>query len=60
MRKYGVIGTRSLAVAAALLAALAALAGPASAQTLRERLDHAITVTGVSRAQTGAYAFDDG
>lgn len=58
MRKYGVIGTRSLAVAAALLAALAALAGPASAQTLRERLDSAITVTGVSRAQTGAFAFD--
>ena len=58
MRKYGVIGTRSLAVAAALLAALAALAGPASAQTLRERLDSAITVTGVSRARTGAFAFD--
>ena len=58
LRRYGVIGTRSLAVAAALLAALAALAGPASAQTLRERLDRAITVTGVSRAQTGAFAFD--
>ena len=58
MRKYGVIGTRPLAVAAALLAALAALAEPASAQTLRERLDRAITVTGVSRAQTGAFAFD--
>ena len=58
MRKYGVIGARPLAVAAALLAALAALAEPASAQTLRERLDRAITVTGVSRAQTGAFAFD--
>ncbi|MET0608966.1 MAG: D-alanyl-D-alanine carboxypeptidase/D-alanyl-D-alanine-endopeptidase [Gaiellaceae bacterium] len=58
MRKYGVIGARPLAVAAALLAALAALAEPASAQTLRERLDRAITVTGVSRAQTGVFAFD--
>jgi serine-type D-Ala-D-Ala carboxypeptidase/endopeptidase (penicillin-binding protein 4) len=58
LRKYGVIGARPLAVAAALLAALAALAEPASAQTLRERLDRAITVTGVSRAQTGAFAFD--
>ncbi|MET1008825.1 MAG: D-alanyl-D-alanine carboxypeptidase/D-alanyl-D-alanine-endopeptidase [Gaiellaceae bacterium] len=58
MRKYGVIGARPLAAAAALLAAFAALAEPASAQTLRERLDRAITVTGVSRAQTGAFAFD--
>ena len=58
LRKYGVIGARPLAVAAALLAALAALAEPASAQTLRERLDRAITVTGVSRAQTGVFAFD--
>ena len=58
LRNHGVIGARSLAVAAALLAVLAALAGPASAQTLRERLDRALTVAGVSRAQTGAFALD--
>jgi serine-type D-Ala-D-Ala carboxypeptidase/endopeptidase (penicillin-binding protein 4) len=58
MRKNGVTWTRALAVAAALLAVMAALAGSAAGQTLRERLDGALTVAGVSRAQTGAFAFD--
>jgi serine-type D-Ala-D-Ala carboxypeptidase/endopeptidase (penicillin-binding protein 4) len=58
LRNHGVNGTRTLAVVAALLAVLAALAGPAAGQTLRDRLDGALTVAGVSRAQTGAYAFD--
>ncbi len=49
---------RALAVAAALFAALAALAGPAAGQSLRERLDRALNVAGVSRAQTGAFALD--
>ncbi len=56
MRKHGVRG-RALVAVAALVAALAASA-PASGQTLRERLDDALTVRGVSRAQTGAFAFD--
>lgn len=58
MRNPGVIGTRALAVTAALLAVIAALAGPAAGQTLRNRLDGALTVAGVARAQTGAFAFD--
>ena len=58
MRKQGVIGRRALVVAAALLAALATAAAPASGQTLAQRLDRALTVQGVSRAQTGAFAID--
>ena len=58
MKSHGVIGRRTLALVAALAAVLAALAAPASAQSLRERLDRALTVSGVSRAKTGALAFD--
>jgi D-alanyl-D-alanine carboxypeptidase/D-alanyl-D-alanine-endopeptidase (penicillin-binding protein 4) len=46
-----------LALAAAFLA-VAATAAPASALTLSQRLDRALTVAGVSRAATGAYAVD--
>jgi len=60
VRRPGVIGRRALALLAALLVALATVAAPASAQTLRERLDRALTVAGVSRAQTGAFALDLG
>jgi D-alanyl-D-alanine carboxypeptidase/D-alanyl-D-alanine-endopeptidase (penicillin-binding protein 4) len=56
MRIIGVKGR--LAVIAAAVAAAAGLAGPAAGQTLRERLDDALTVSGVSRAQTGAFALD--
>ncbi len=58
MRKQGVTGRRALVVVAALVVALTAVAAPASGQTLRQRLDRALTVAGVSRAQTGAFAFD--
>jgi len=58
MRRPGVIRGRTLAVAAALFVVLAGLAGPAAGQTLRQRLDRALTIAGVSRAQTGAFAFD--
>jgi D-alanyl-D-alanine carboxypeptidase/D-alanyl-D-alanine-endopeptidase (penicillin-binding protein 4) len=47
-----------LAVAVAALAASAVAASPAAAATLRERLDRALEVPGISRAQTGAYVFD--
>jgi serine-type D-Ala-D-Ala carboxypeptidase/endopeptidase (penicillin-binding protein 4) len=57
MRKQGVRG-RALVVVAALVAALATAVAPASGQTLRERLDSALTVKGVSRAGTGAFAFN--
>jgi serine-type D-Ala-D-Ala carboxypeptidase/endopeptidase (penicillin-binding protein 4) len=60
LRNHGVNGLRSLALAVALLVVLAASAGPAAAQTLRNRLDAALTVRGVSRAKTGAFAFDLG
>jgi D-alanyl-D-alanine carboxypeptidase/D-alanyl-D-alanine-endopeptidase (penicillin-binding protein 4) len=43
---------------AALVAVLGAYAGPASAQSLAQRLDRALTVSGVSRAKTGAFALD--
>jgi D-alanyl-D-alanine carboxypeptidase/D-alanyl-D-alanine-endopeptidase (penicillin-binding protein 4) len=60
LRNHGVNGRRAPAFAVALVVAVtvAALAGPASAQTLRERLDRAITIAGVSRAKTGALALD--
>jgi D-alanyl-D-alanine carboxypeptidase/D-alanyl-D-alanine-endopeptidase (penicillin-binding protein 4) len=57
MRIIGVNAGRVFAVVAAAVAA-AALAGPAAGQTLRERLDDALSVSGVSRAQTGAFALD--
>jgi D-alanyl-D-alanine carboxypeptidase/D-alanyl-D-alanine-endopeptidase (penicillin-binding protein 4) len=47
-----------LALAAAFLTVAAVAAGPASALTLSQRLDRALTVGGVSRAATGAYAID--
>jgi D-alanyl-D-alanine carboxypeptidase/D-alanyl-D-alanine-endopeptidase (penicillin-binding protein 4) len=47
-----------LALAAAFLAVAAVAAAPASALTLSQRLDRALTVAGVSRAATGAYAID--
>jgi serine-type D-Ala-D-Ala carboxypeptidase/endopeptidase (penicillin-binding protein 4) len=45
-----------LVVVATLVAVL--VAPPASAQTLRDRLDDALAVKGVSRAKTGAFAFN--
>jgi serine-type D-Ala-D-Ala carboxypeptidase/endopeptidase (penicillin-binding protein 4) len=57
MRMQGVRG-RAVVVVAALVAAFGTVATPASAETLRGRLDDALTVTGVSRAKTGAFAFD--
>jgi D-alanyl-D-alanine carboxypeptidase/D-alanyl-D-alanine-endopeptidase (penicillin-binding protein 4) len=56
MRRIGVPGTKALAAAAAFAAVLALAAGPASAQTLRERLDGALSV--FPRAKTGAFAYD--
>ena len=58
MRTHGVIGRRTAALVAALVVVLGVLAAPASAQSLRERLDRALTVSGVSRAKTGAFALD--
>jgi D-alanyl-D-alanine carboxypeptidase/D-alanyl-D-alanine-endopeptidase (penicillin-binding protein 4) len=58
MRTHGVRGRAVVVVVAALVAALGTVAAPASGQTLRERLDDALTVRGVSRAKTGAFAFD--
>jgi serine-type D-Ala-D-Ala carboxypeptidase/endopeptidase (penicillin-binding protein 4) len=49
---------RALVVVAALVAVLGTMAPPASTQTFRERLDDALTVNGVSRAKTGAFAFN--
>ena len=49
-----------VALAAAFLAVAAVAAAPASALTLSQRLDRALTVGGVSRAATGAYAIDLG
>jgi serine-type D-Ala-D-Ala carboxypeptidase/endopeptidase (penicillin-binding protein 4) len=46
-----------LAVAAVVAVAVAAPA-PAAGQTLSQRLDDALTIAGVSRARTGALAFD--
>ena len=43
---------------AALVVVLGASAGPASAQSLGQRLDRSLTVSGVSRAKTGAFALD--
>jgi serine-type D-Ala-D-Ala carboxypeptidase/endopeptidase (penicillin-binding protein 4) len=56
MRRIGVPGTKARVAAAAFAAVLALAAGPASAQTLRERLDGALSV--FPRAKTGAFAYD--
>jgi serine-type D-Ala-D-Ala carboxypeptidase/endopeptidase (penicillin-binding protein 4) len=56
MRRQGVIRGRAVAVAA--IVAVAAAPAPAAGQTLSQRLDDALTIAGVSRAQTGALAFD--
>jgi D-alanyl-D-alanine carboxypeptidase/D-alanyl-D-alanine-endopeptidase (penicillin-binding protein 4) len=58
MRKRGVRGGALVVVAA--LVALLATAAPAAGQTLSQRLDRALTIAGVSRAHTGALAFDLG
>lgn len=58
MRTLGVIGRRTPALVAALLVVLGAPAAPASAQSLAQRLDRALTVSGVARAKTGAFALD--
>lgn len=52
------VNARGMVGLAAALVATAALAAPASAQTLRQELDSALTIPGVSRARTGAFAFD--
>ncbi len=57
MKTRGVNGGRVIGLAAALVA-IATVAAPASAQTLRQELDSALTISGVSRARTGAFAFD--
>jgi serine-type D-Ala-D-Ala carboxypeptidase/endopeptidase (penicillin-binding protein 4) len=57
MRKPGGRAGRALAAVAALLAAALA-AAPANGQTLRQELDRALTIAGVSRAKTGALALD--
>ena len=57
MRRDGV-DRRLLAALAAFLAAAGIAAPPAPGQTLREQLDDALTIAGVSRARTGAFAFD--
>jgi D-alanyl-D-alanine carboxypeptidase/D-alanyl-D-alanine-endopeptidase (penicillin-binding protein 4) len=58
VRTLGVIGRRTAALGAGLVVVLGLLAGPASAQSLGQRLDRALTVSGVSRAKTGAFALD--
>ena len=58
MRTHGVIGRQTAALVVALVVVLGVLAEPASAQSLRERLDRALTVSGVSRAKTGAFALN--
>ena len=57
MRRVGVTGKRLLAGVASLVL-VAAVTAPASAQSLRQELDQALTIAGVSRAQTGALALD--
>jgi D-alanyl-D-alanine carboxypeptidase/D-alanyl-D-alanine-endopeptidase (penicillin-binding protein 4) len=57
MRSPGVTGRRLTAVTAAVALA-AVLAAPAGAQTLRQKLDRALTIGGVSRSLTGALAVD--
>ena len=56
----GVTARRLLVVAVSALVAGALGATPASAQTLRQELDQALTISGVSRARTGALALDLG
>ena len=58
MRTHGVIGRQTAALVAALVVVFGVLAEPAFAQSLRERLDRALTVSGVSRAKTGAFALN--
>jgi D-alanyl-D-alanine carboxypeptidase/D-alanyl-D-alanine-endopeptidase (penicillin-binding protein 4) len=58
MRMPGVSEKLVLAGAAALAVALATGIPPASGQTLRQELNDALSVQGVSRARTGALAFN--
>lgn len=58
MRENRVIGRRVLAIVAALVVVPAILAAPAPAQSLGERLDRSLTVSGVSRARTGAFVLE--
>jgi D-alanyl-D-alanine carboxypeptidase/D-alanyl-D-alanine-endopeptidase (penicillin-binding protein 4) len=58
MTRKRVTGRAVVVVVAALVALLGTVAPPASGQTLRERLDDALAVKGVSRAKTGAFAFN--
>ncbi|MGH3010568.1 MAG: D-alanyl-D-alanine carboxypeptidase/D-alanyl-D-alanine endopeptidase [Gaiellaceae bacterium] len=58
MRTSGVNGKRVLAAFAALTVAFAAWTAPAGGQTLGQALDRALTVSGVSRARTGAFVYD--
>jgi D-alanyl-D-alanine carboxypeptidase/D-alanyl-D-alanine-endopeptidase (penicillin-binding protein 4) len=59
MRTNGVTCRRKLVALSALFLA-AALAAPAGAQSLRDKLDRALTVSGVSRARTSALAVNLG
>ena len=58
MSMPGVSGKLVLAGAAALAVALATGSPPAGAQTLRQELNNALSIQGVSRARTGALAFN--
>jgi D-alanyl-D-alanine carboxypeptidase/D-alanyl-D-alanine-endopeptidase (penicillin-binding protein 4) len=58
MRMPGVNGKLALAGGAALAVALATGSPPAGAQTLRQELNDALRIQGVSRARTGALAFN--
>ena len=59
MNRPGVLLKRCLALLALLLVLQAAVGAAAGrGATLRERLDRALTVQGVSRAATGAFAID--
>jgi D-alanyl-D-alanine carboxypeptidase/D-alanyl-D-alanine-endopeptidase (penicillin-binding protein 4) len=54
----GVIGKRCAALAAALLGVLALAPAAAFGQSLGTRLDRALATPGLTRAQTGAFAFN--
>jgi D-alanyl-D-alanine carboxypeptidase/D-alanyl-D-alanine-endopeptidase (penicillin-binding protein 4) len=58
LKPPGVILKRALTLFAVLLALEAAGTATATGATLRQRLDRALTVQGVSRAATGAIAID--
>jgi D-alanyl-D-alanine carboxypeptidase/D-alanyl-D-alanine-endopeptidase (penicillin-binding protein 4) len=58
MRMPGVNGKLVLAGGAALAVALATGSPPAGAQTLRQELNDALSIQAVSRARTGALAFN--